>query len=99
MPKLLAAILGGTLIAFSPEMLEITFRYADTANHPIVVYAVLCIVMLLLVGMISFYMWVGHKSRPSGFEELLKHLGRSMGNDKGGESPNRSSEESSKKGA
>ena len=80
-------------------MLEIAFRYADTANHPIVVYAVLCIVMLLLVGMISFYMWVGHKSRPSGFEEILKQLGRSIGKDKDGAPSNRSSEELSKKGA
>ncbi len=97
MPKFLAAILGATLIAFSPEMLKITFAHAETAQHPGIVYGVLCLVIFLLVGLIAFYMWIGHKSRPSGIEHILKQLGRSMGNNKDGEASDQSSDESSGK--
>ena len=34
MPKFLDAILAGTLIAFSPEMLQITFVHAETVDSP-----------------------------------------------------------------
>ena len=90
MPKILAAILSVTLIAFSPEMLQIAFTHAETAQHPEIVYGILCLIM--------FYIWIGHKSRPSGFEEILKRLGRSFGNNKDGESTNSSSDVLSEKG-
>ena len=86
MPKFLAAILSLTLIAFSPEMLQIAFTHAETVQHPEIVYGILCLVMFLLVSLIMFYIWIGHKSRSSGFEEILKQLGRSMGNNKDEES-------------
>ena len=98
MPKFLAAILSVTLIAFSPEMLQIAFTHAETVQHPEIVYGILCLVMFLLVSLIMFYIWIGHKSRPSGFEEILKQLGRSMGNNKDEESTNSSSDVLSEKG-
>ena len=98
MPKILAAILSVTLIAFSPEMLQIAFTHAETAQHPEIVYGILCLVMFLLVSLIMFYIWIGHKSRPSGFEEILKRLGKSMGNNKDEESTNSSSDVLSEKG-
>ncbi len=82
MPKFLDAILAGTLIAFSPEMLQITFVHAEIVDSPGIVYGVLCLVVLLLVGMIVLYIWIGQQSRPSGFEEVLKQLGRSIGQGK-----------------
>ena len=98
MPKFLAAILCGTLIAFSPEMLQIAFTHAETVQHPEIVYGILCLVMFLLVSLIMFYIWIGHKSRSSGFEEILKQLGRSMGNNKDEESTSSSSDVLSEKG-
>ena len=91
MPKFLAAVLGVTLISFSPEMLQITFTHAETAQRPEIVYGVLCLVVFLLVSLIAFYLWVGHRSRPSGIEQILKQLGKSLGNNKDGETSNQSS--------
>ena len=95
MPKFLAAVLGVTLISFSPEMLQITFTHAETAQRPEIVYGVLCLVVFLLVSLIAFYLWVGHRSRPSGIEQILKQLGKSLGNNKDGETSNQSSGASS----
>lgn len=93
MPKLLAAILCGTLIVVYPQILEVTLDHAASATNANVVYFILCMVTTLLVALIGFYMWVGHKSRPSGLEHILKQLGRSMGEDKDKEKPEDAAEE------
>ena len=87
MPKVLAAILCMTLIVVYPKILEVTLAHAGTANNPNVIYAILCLVTTLFVVLIAFYIWVGHKSRPSGFENILKQLGRSMGEKNEPETP------------
>ena len=97
MPKFLAAILGVTLIVVSPELLQIAFTHASQVQKPGIVYGVLCLVLFLLVSMIAFYIWVGHKSRPTGFEEILKQFGRSLGKKEDGETTNMSSDVSSGK--
>lgn len=82
MPKIIAAILCGTLIVVYPQILEVALAHAATAKDPNSIYLVLCLVTALLVSLVAFYMWVSHKSRPSGFEAILKGLGRSMGENK-----------------
>ena len=92
MPKIVAAILCGTLIVVYPQILELTLAHAASAKNPNVIYLVLCLVTAMLVSLVGFYMWVGYKSRPSGFENILKQLGRSMGEKNGKESPDNAAE-------
>ena len=87
MPKVLAAILCVTLIVVYPKILDVSLAHAATAKNPSVVYFILCLVTTLFVALIGFYMWVGHKSRPSGLEHILKQLGRSMSEKNGTETP------------
>ena len=94
MPKIVAAILCGTLIVVYPQILELTLAHAASAKNPNMIYLVLCLVTAMLVSLVGFYMWVGHKSRPSGFENILKQLGRSMGEKKDKETPDDAAEES-----
>ena len=94
MPKIVAAILCGTLIVVYPQILELTLAHAASAKNPNMIYLVLCLVTALLVSLVAFYMWVGHKSRPSGLENILKQLGRSMGEKNDKNAPDDAAEES-----
>ena len=94
MPKIVAAILCGTLIVVYPQILELTFAHAASAKSPNMIYLVVCLVTAMLVSLVAFYMWVGHKSRPSGFENILKQLGRSMGEKNDKKAPDDAAEES-----
>ena len=79
LPKFIAAVLCGTLIWVSPDILRVAFEHAEKTNEPMHVYAVLIVVLLSLVAMVGIYMWLGYKAEPTGLDKLLRGFGKSMG--------------------
>ena len=81
LPKLIAAVLCGTLVWVSPDLLEITLQHAEGAKEPAHVYLLLATVTLTLAVMIGVYMWFCYKAQPTGLDKVLKGFGRSLGRD------------------
>lgn len=85
MAQLLAAMLCVILIATFPKLLTIVFDHAEEVKEQYLVdgvYDFLGALSLIYVGLMVFFMWLGHNAKPSGFDELLlRALGKSIGRD------------------
>lgn len=84
MPRIMGAILSITLILTFPKMLIPTLDYAKNIENPLTVYILLGIITFLFCGLIAFYMWLGYRAKPSGFDEILRKFAKSLGEDKNG---------------
>lgn len=81
MPRVVAAMLCGTLIWVYPKLLEIVLAHAEKTERYILVYSTLAAVTAMLTGLVGFYMWLGYKSGPSGLEHTLRALAATFGKD------------------
>lgn len=93
MPRIMAAVLSIMLIITFPKMLVPTLDYAKSVEEPLTVYILLAIITFSFCGLIAFYMWLGYKAKPSGFDEMLRKLAKSLGEDKNGDANETESEE------
>ncbi len=79
MPRLVGALLCGTLILMYPELLRIVLTHAEKTERYVLAYVTLAGVTLTLAGLVGFYMWLGFKSGPSGLEHALKQFSKVFG--------------------
>ena len=79
MPRLVGALLCGTLIWMYPELLRIVLEHAEKTDRYVLAYTTLAGVTLTLAGLVGFYMWLGYKSGPSGLEYALKRFSKIFG--------------------
>lgn len=81
MPRIVAAMLCGTLIWIYPQILEIMLTHAEKTERYREVYFTLTGITILLTGLIGIYMWFGFKSGPSGLEHALRQFSKVFGSD------------------
>lgn len=81
MPRVVAAMLCGTLIWVYPKLLEIVLAHAERTERYALAYSTLVGVTAMLTGLVGFYMWLGFKSGPSGLEHTLRGFAASLGKD------------------
>ena len=81
MPRVVAAMLCGTLIWVYPKLLEIVLAHAERTERYALAYSTLAGVTAMLTGLVGFYMWLGFKSGPSGLEHTLRGFAASLGKD------------------
>ena len=75
-------MLCGTLIVTYPKMLDIALGHTEKLEMPWVVYGVLPGTTVLFCGLIAWYMWLGYKSKPSGFDDFLRGFRKVFDRDK-----------------
>ena len=81
MPRVVAAMLCGTLIWVYPRLLEIMLTHAERSERYALAYLTLAGVTAMLTGLVGFYMWLGYKSGPSGLEHTLRGFAQTFGKD------------------
>ena len=79
MPRLMGAILCGTLIWVYPNILTIVFAHAERTERFFIAYLALAGATVTLSGLIVFYMWLGFRSGPSGLEYAFRQFGKVFG--------------------
>ena len=79
MPRVLGALLIGTLIVNLPEMLQVVFKHAETVNSPQIAYGVLIGLVVLICALIGWYLWLAYKAKPSGLLEAIRAFVEKIG--------------------
>lgn len=63
-------------------MLDIALGHTEKLEMPWVVYGVLPGTTVLFCGLIAWYMWLGYRAKPSGFDDLLRSFRKVFGENK-----------------
>ena len=81
MPRVVAAMLCGTLIWVYPRLLELMLAHAERTERYALAYSTLAGITAMLTGLVGVYMWLGYKSGPSGLEHTLRGFAETLGKD------------------
>ena len=74
MPRISATVLCVILIATYPKLIGIGFDYVQDVDDKCMAYILMVGMILVLPGLVAYFIRVAHKAQSTAFDELLRAL-------------------------